>query len=182
MNWLYTHGLSCSLSEGRIPRHTAINDINSRSLVSVGLPSHLEPGGLCRSNEKRPDGVLIIPWKDGKPIIWDAMCPDTYAPSHQDISGSEAGKVDEQAKCSKYTLLQTKNTFASVGIETPGAFGPSALSFTKDLGRQLKLHTFEFNSCQYLMQRLSVAVQRAYLLAVLELSVVAMVAIVYVLI
>ena len=84
----------------------------------------------------------------------------------------------EQAKCSKYALLQTKYTFVPVGIQTSGAFGPSALSFTNDLGRWLKLHTFESNSYQYLMQRLSVAVQRANLLAVLGTLVVVMVTIV----
>ena len=149
---LATNSLSCCWSEGRIPQHMAVNDIICRFLVSAGVRSHLEPGGLCRSDGKRPDGVSIIPWKDGKPIIWDATCPDTYAPSHQDVSATGAGKVAEQAeqvKCSKYALLQKKYTFVPVGIETSGAFGPSALSFTKDLGRQLKLHTFESNSCQY---------------------------------
>ena len=127
------------------------------------MPSRLEPGGLCRSDGKRPDRVSIIPWKDG-------TCPDTYVPSHQRVSAGGAGLVAEyveQAKCSKYVLLQTKYTFVPIGIETSGSFGPSALSFTKDLGRRLKLHTFEPNSCQYLMQRLSVAVQRTNLVAVL---------------
>ena len=79
---LTTHGLSCRWSEGRIPRHMAVNDIICRSLVSAGVPSRLEPGGLCRLDGKRRDGVSIISWKDGKPIIWDATCPDTYSPSH----------------------------------------------------------------------------------------------------
>ena len=75
--------------------------------------------------------LLIIPWKDGKPLIWDATWPDTYAPSHQDVSASGAGKVAEragQAKCSKYALLQTKYTFFPEGIETSGAFGPAVFS------------------------------------------------------
>ena len=73
----------------------------------------------------------------------------------------------EQAKCSKYTLLLTKYIFVPVSIETSGAFGPRALSFTKNLGRWLKLHTFKPNSCYYLMQGLLVAVQGANFVAVL---------------
>ena len=113
-------------------------------------------------NGKQPDRVSIILWKDGKPFIWDATCPDICAPSHQDISPGRAGKVAEraeQAKFSKYALLQTEYTFVPKGIETSGASGPSALSFMKSVHKLLKLHTFESNSCQYLMQKLSLALE-----------------------
>ena len=41
------HGLSCRRSQGRHPRHAAINDIVKRSLTSAGVPSHLEPTSIC---------------------------------------------------------------------------------------------------------------------------------------
>ena len=99
------------------------------------MPSRLEPTGLCRSDGKRPDGISIIPWRSGKILIWDATCPDTYAPSHMGIATSRAGAVADQAeqvKCSKYAILQSKFDFVPVSIETSGVFGPSASSFSLD--------------------------------------------------
>ena len=83
---LATHGLSCRWSKGRHPRHTAVNDAIHRSLTSAKIPSRLEPSGLYRSDGKRPDRCSIVPWRSGKVIVWDATCPDTYAPSHISIA------------------------------------------------------------------------------------------------
>ena len=111
-----THGLSCRWSEGRHPRHAAINDILCRSLVAAKVPSRLEPNGLFRSDGKRPDGMSLAPWKNGKCLIWDATCPDTYAPSHIAVAAGGAGVVAEQAeqaKCLKYSALESKFYFVS---------------------------------------------------------------------
>ena len=77
-----THGLNCWSSEGRHPRHAAINDIIHRTLSSAGLPSQLELPGLSRSDGKRPDGMSHVPWSSGRPLVWDATCPGTFATSH----------------------------------------------------------------------------------------------------
>ena len=79
---LATHGLSCPKSQGRHPRHTAINELIQRSLVTAVVPSHLEPSGICRSDGKRPDGLTVTPWKCGRALTWDVICPDTFTPSH----------------------------------------------------------------------------------------------------
>ena len=75
------HGLSCRKSGGCFYRHSSINDIIHRALSSAQVPSRLEPSGLARSDGKRPDGVTMVPWRYGKPLIWDATCPDTLAQS-----------------------------------------------------------------------------------------------------
>ena len=54
---LGTHGLSCHKSQGRHPRHASINSLIQRHLSAAGIPAHLEPTGLCRSDGKRPDGT-----------------------------------------------------------------------------------------------------------------------------
>ena len=103
------HGLSCRRSQGRHPRHAAINDIVKRSLTSAGVPSHLEPNSICRSDGKRPDGATVMPWKTGRVLVWDVTCPDTYAPSHISMATREAGAVAaqaEQRKRSKYAELE----------------------------------------------------------------------------
>jgi len=69
---LATHGLSCKKSEGRHYCHGAINDILPRALTTACIPSRLEPPDLVRTDGKHPDGVTMIPWKNGKPIVWDA--------------------------------------------------------------------------------------------------------------
>ena len=95
------------MGSGRLPRHAAMNDIICRALISAEVPSRLEPPGLCRSDGKRPDGISTIPWSNGKVLLWDATCTDTYAPSHLEVATKKAGAVTdraEQLKCTKYIL------------------------------------------------------------------------------
>ena len=70
------HGLSCRKSQGRHPRHAAINMLLQRALASARVPSHLEPPGILRADGKRPDGASVTPWKRGRILVWDATCPD----------------------------------------------------------------------------------------------------------
>ena len=64
-----------------------------RALSAAKIPSRLEPSGLYRSDGKRPDGVFVVPWKGGKLLLWDATCPDTFAPSYSTLASTEAGMV-----------------------------------------------------------------------------------------
>ena len=61
---------------------SSINDILHQALSSAQVSSRLEPSGLSRSDGKCPDGVTMVPWKNGKPLVWDATCPDTLALSY----------------------------------------------------------------------------------------------------
>ena len=149
---LATHGLSCRWSEGRHHRHAAINDILHRALSSVKVPSRLEPSGLYRSNGKRPDGITIVPWKNGKLLVWDATCPDTYAPSYSAFATRKAGAVAPQAeerKCNKYCHLVSSHSFAPVAIETSGAIGPRTSQFLWELGHRLRQVTGEVKFTTY---------------------------------
>ena len=49
-----------------------INDQVVRAFASAGLPVTKESHGLTRSDGKRPDGLTMVPWKEGKPFTWDA--------------------------------------------------------------------------------------------------------------
>ena len=44
------HPLSCRFSAGRLPRHSALNDIIKRALSSAGFNAVLEPVGLDRGD------------------------------------------------------------------------------------------------------------------------------------
>ena len=164
-----THGLHCRKSLGRHPRHMAINDIIKRSLASAKVSAHLEPAGICRSDGKRPDGATIMPWKSGRVLVWDATCPDTFAPSHLQLAIREAGAVADQAerKKDKYAELAATHHFVPVAIETMGVFGKEAEAFFIELGRRIREETGEPLSFHYLLQRIAVAVQRGNAAAVL---------------
>ena len=91
VNNLGRHTLSCRRSEGRHQRHAALNDIFKRALSAAHIPSRLEPTGLLRADGKRPDGVTLTPWKSGRLLVWDATCPDTFAPSYRAHATVEPG-------------------------------------------------------------------------------------------
>ena len=79
---LGTHGLACRKSAGRHTRHNAVNDLIKRALASADIPSLLEPKSLSRDDGKRPDGLTVLPWANGRCMVWDFTCPDTLATSH----------------------------------------------------------------------------------------------------
>ena len=91
--------------------------------------------------------------------MWDATCPDTFAPSYSTIAAQQVGAVAQQAearKMQKYKHLDSCYFFTPVAIETSGVFGPKT---TESSG--------EANFFAYLTQRLSVAVQRGNAASVL---------------
>ena len=167
---LATHGLSCRKSQGHHSRHAAINDLIKRSLAAVKIPAHLEPTGISRSDGKRPDGATIVPWKGGRVLVWDATCPDTFAPSHITLATREAGAVADEAerrKKQKYSSLMTSHHFVPITIETSGVFGSEAITFFKELGQRTKSESGDPRSFHFLIQRAAVAIQRGNTAAVL---------------
>jgi len=105
-----THGLSCRHSGCRIPRHAAVNETVHRALVSGGVPAVLEPVGVCRDDSKKPDGMSLIPWRQGLPLLWDLTCSDTLVPSNVSTSSRGASRLAnsaESAKIKKYSSLTT---------------------------------------------------------------------------
>ena len=144
VNHLGTHGLSCVRSEGRHHRHAALNDIVHRALTAAHIPSRLEPSGIFRS--------------------------DTFATSYLPSAASGVGEVAaaaEERKRRKYSHLDQGHSFVPVAIETAGVFGPETMDFMRELGSRLQLASADRNSFTYLIQRLSVAVQRGNAASVL---------------
>jgi hypothetical protein len=96
------HGLSCTKSKGRLPRHSKLNSIIQRVLSSIHIPATLEPTNLSRDDGKRPDGATLTPWSKGQRLIWDVTCVDTLAHSYLSQTSVEAGAAAEIA-CRKKT-------------------------------------------------------------------------------
>ena len=64
----------------------------SQSPFTPGALWHL----MCEWKKARWGTVLL--WKCGQTLVWDATCPDTYAPSHLALAAREAGAVAIQAE------------------------------------------------------------------------------------
>lgn len=157
------HGLSCSLGFGRQARHSNVNDIIHRSLNRAGIPAIKEPSGLTRSDGKRPDGQTLIPWNDGRTLLWDATVVDTVAASYITETAAAAGGAAEIAatrKHAKYSELERRYTVVPVAVETFGPINREGLAFLTETGSRLCRTTGDARETSLLFQSLSVTIQR----------------------
>ena len=170
VNELGRHGLSCKNAKGTHARHSQANDLIKRALGSAQVPAIREPPGLVRSDFKRPDGLTLYPWSQGKSLVWDFTCSDTLAPSHVTATSSEAGKSASQSERNKlrhYEELTGNYIVMPVAVETMGPWGQIGLKFIKDLGSRIADVTGENRSTSFLFQSLSMAIQRGNAISVL---------------
>ena len=65
------------------------------------IQAEKEPPGLLRSDDKRLDGLTLIPWKQGKCLAWDVTMPDNYAQSHLPTTATNAGHAADKSAVSK---------------------------------------------------------------------------------
>ena len=146
-----------------------MNEIIHSSLTAAGVPSQKEPYGLARSDGKRPDGVTMLPWKCGRPLIWDATCSDTFVKSYLHVATNRPGAVADLAESRKiemYHHLKNTHIIAPVAVESSGAFGSNSLQFLRELASCLRSRTGNPLAYQHLLQQLSVAVQRGNAISV----------------
>ena len=158
-----SHALSCKRNAGRTQRHHYINDLVWRAVTKAGIPALKEPHGLCRSDGKRPDGLTLIPWREGRCATWDVTVTDTVAPSYVALSSTAAASAAEaaaQRKEDKYAELSKTHHFFPLAFETMGPINRDGLHFISDLGHRTSSITEDPRETSFLYQRLSVAVQR----------------------
>ena len=170
MDKLGFHALSCRLNAGRFPRHTEINSILKRALAKADIPSILEPAGLSRCDGKRPDGLTLSPWAEGRCLSWDATVTDTYCGTnlhHSAEKSASAAARAEKLKKEKYTQIPTHITFQPVALEPTGVWGPSTTKFLQTLSRRLRDASDDDREGRFLAQRLSLAIVRGNTASVL---------------
>jgi hypothetical protein len=158
-----SHALSCKRTSGRLIRHNYLNDIILRSLNRASIPATKEPVGLFRSDGKKPDGLTLIPWKEGRCLVWDVTVADTTAVSYVSSTSIASGSAAEQAatrKLTKYADLCRRYEFVPIALESHGPFCASATTFLTELGRRIAAVTFDTRETSFLYQRLSIALQR----------------------
>ena len=80
--------------------------------------------GLSRKDRKRPDGLTLTTWKNGKCLIWDFTCADTLCQSYVKQCSKEAGaaaEIREKIKISNYKELANDYWFVPVGAKSFGS-------------------------------------------------------------
>ena len=156
------HGFSCIESAGRHTRHTAVNDLLARGLISADVPTKLKPPGLLRDDEKRPDGMTRGPFKRRQMMAWDAKCVDTMADSYiaQGLTRVRfAADEAERKQTKRYRHLEGTIIFHPVGLETFGPWGESAKEFITEIGRRITERRGE-KAIIFLRQRISMKIER----------------------
>ena len=93
-------------------RHQVLDDVIARAFVFADMPVTKEPDGFLIANHKRPDGLNLLPWQEGKPLASDVtvICP--LAVSY--VSGytpSAAAELAALRKCEKYANLPKSYIF-----------------------------------------------------------------------
>ena len=101
-------------------------------------------------------GLTLLPWTQGKSLVWDFTCSDTLAASHVQHTSVEAGSSALQAerkKTSGYIVMP-------VAVETMGSWAPMALKFIQAIGTRVADVTGEKRSTSFLFQSIGIAIQR----------------------
>jgi len=121
-----------------------------------------EPQGLSRTDGKRPDGLTMVPWREGKPLTWDVTVVCLLAESYIGDSATNAGSAAEAAttrKAAKYAGLERMHIFQPVAVENLGPMNASAYGFLAGLGQKISAISSDNRETCYLFQRISVLIQ-----------------------
>ena len=158
-----THGLVCKRAAGRIARHQGFNDIIDRAFGTTDTPITNEPNGLSRLDGKRPGGLTLVPWAQGKPLTRDMTVIYTSASSYLAAASQTTGSAAELAAASKedkYSCLANTHIFEPIAFETLGPMNFTAATLLCVLGRRATARTNETRETSFLFQRLSLNIQR----------------------
>lgn len=165
------HGLACNKTRGWCARHAKLNRIISMAISAAGFPITMEPTVLSRRDGKRPDGLTSFPWSHSKSLIWNVTVVNTVAASYLNLPSTNIGGAADQAERDKrnhYIDLKQQYAFTSLAFESFGSVGPETDLFLKKLGKLMKKKTGEPRSYDYLLQRISIAIQRGNALCILN--------------
>jgi hypothetical protein len=126
-------------------------------LTSIHVNSTLEPNGLSRDDGKRPDGMTLVPWIKGQPLVWDVTIVDTLADSYvlktSEVSGF-ATEMGCKRKHSKYSSIISSNyIFKGLAFETLGPW------YKEAIGNRLIAESGDSKTKKILFERISFAIQ-----------------------
>ena len=152
------HPLLYRLNAGRLPRHSALNDIIKRALSSARFSAVLEPVGLDRGDGKRHDGMTVFPYSRGMCLIWNSTCIKSFFFSAYALTAIEPGLAARSAeirKSHRYEELCDRYIFQAITIESSDVFGRDTDAFISRLGHLTTSISGERHKAEFLCQRLS---------------------------
>jgi hypothetical protein len=130
-------------------------------LTSIHVNSTLEPNGLSRDDGKRPDGMTLIPWIKGQPLVRDVTIVDTLADSYILKVSGFAAEMACKRKHSKYSSIISSNyIFKGLAFETLGPWCKEAIDFINVSGNRLIVESGDSKSKKFLFERISLPIQR----------------------
>ena len=112
------------------------------------------------------NGLTLVPWADGKQLLWYVTVVDSLAPCRIKAGsvcnpGTAAAEAEER-KTDKYKdLVNDGYLFQPLAFEIQGAVGPSTDVFLSKLSKNLSICTEEPRAASFLKQRISLAIQIA---------------------
>ena len=133
-----------------------------KALSIAHIPSRLEPSGLDSSDGKRPDGITMVPWKSGNPLVWDATCSIPMPPLtwHSPLWQQVLLPVGQRIQKKDQILIFRRTArfgFHTCCCRTIRSTWPSFPDLPQRAGHRVT--TGDTGSYAYLLQRLSVAIQ-----------------------
>ena len=95
--------------------------------------------------------------------MWDVTIRDTLAPSYISESSKKSRSIADKAerfKHNHYRRLKENYLFTPLAFESLGCMGPETKKFVEKLGSLMKAASGETRSTDYLLQKISIAIQR----------------------
>ena len=88
---------------------------------------------------------VIMPWKCGKLLVWDATCPGTFASVRRPWQLERQQPTQGRGNAIS-TAVPVTHDFIPVAIETSGV-GPQSLHFLRELGRPRRVRRQPGDPC-----------------------------------
>ena len=140
------HSFSCLKNAGIFYRHSNLNALIKQSLSSAHIMSVLEPRSLYRTDQKRPDGLTLVPWAVGKQLLWDVTVVDSLAPDRNNAGsvcnpGTAVADAEEQKHDKYKDEVDDGYLFQPLAFEIQGAASPRIEVFLSKLYKNLSICT-----------------------------------------
>ena len=131
------HALSCLKSQGRLPCHSSLNDIDHQvSSCGSGCALYIHLNQVVSASQMGDGrtfplyplhGHMADAW-----YAWDATCHNTYAHSNIQLACSGPDLVADKAASANrqlYEDISITHDFAPIAMESAGSFRKNVLSF-----------------------------------------------------
>ena len=141
----------------------SLNEILHHALSSAKISSELKPEDI-QSNGERLDGITnsSIPWENEKRLAWKVRLLD-MSPNKP---GAVASEAEKEMKAT-YKHIDASYSFNPIAVETTGVFGRKTDIFFKKLSCHIAEITGEKKSYLYLLQRVSMEIQKGNAVSVM---------------